>query len=177
VRLLALGLAFALSAADQPQAIQRLPHDDTIYTVHGSADELTKFNTEVGSKWQGGTLLSKDAGKGEYRYWAYGERTAPEAREFIFGSMRSGLKLDIEAYDERQYFPAERSELDAIALKCGFQTDPFFITPQRELRVAPEPTVSFESVDCMLSALKTSKTLRALPTGFVGSVAVQERGR
>jgi hypothetical protein len=168
-------VALALAAALQSSVIQRQAHDHTIYTVRGSADQLAKFQDEIGSRWSGGTLVSKDEKNGQYRYWALSERTAPQAREFMFGSMMSGLKLDIEAYDERQSFPAERAELDSIALGCGLSVDPFFITPKRELRVGPYPGVSFESVDCMLGKLKSSTVLSGIPTGFVGAEAPREK--
>ncbi len=170
-----LALTIALVAGAEPQTFQRQVHDHTIYTIQGSADQIAKFQNEVASQWEGGILLSKDEKKGQYRYWAFSERTAPQAREFMFGSIMSGLKLDIEAYDEQQHFSAERSGLDAIALKCGFTVDPFFITPQRELRVGPAPGATFEAVDCALRELKASNTLSELPMGFVGSEAPAEK--
>lgn len=171
-----LGLAFVLTSAGSPHSIQRQRHDHTIYIVHGSREQLARFDAEVASSWQGGVLLRKDESKGEYHYWAYGERTARQAREFMFGSMGFGLKLDIEAYEEKQSFPAERAELDAIAGRCGFGTDPFLITPRRELRVAPKLPVSQKSIDCARSAIKASTILRSLPLIFVGSVSAPERG-
>ena len=124
----------ALTLAGQPTTmLQRQHHDDTIYTVRGTAEQLAHFQADVGSSWKGGTLLTKDDGL--YRYWAFPDRTAPQAREFMFAAMRSGLFLDIIAYDERISFRAERTSLDQLAVSCGFASDPFFITPAGELKI------------------------------------------
>lgn len=173
VKVLLLPLVVSLSGA-QPQTIQRQGHDHTIYTIQGSADQLAKFEKEVGSQWKGGLLIDKE--NGVYRYWAFAERTAPQAREFMFASIMSGLNLDIDAYEEQRFFPSERSELDAIATRCGFKIDPFFVTPRRELRLTPQPGDSVTSVDCALSGITASNTLRHLPMGgFVSNVTPSEK--
>ena len=160
-------LIAALAWGNESTTLERKAHDHTIYTLRGTTEQLSHFEAEIGSEWRGGSLLSKDGS--EYRYWAYSERTAPQAREFMFGSMTSGLKLEIEAYEEVRFFPAERAELDSIALKCGFPADPFFITPTRELLMGPAPKATLQNVECGLAAIKASNTLRTLPMGLVGS--------
>ena len=134
--------------------LQRTRHDDTIYIVAGTADQLSRFQAETGLHWKGGRLLTKDASHGVYRYWAYADRTAPQAREFIFGAMRSGLFLDMLAYDERLPFRIERSTLDQIAIGCGLAHDPFFITPVGELKVSFDPTEREQAVTCATQKLK-----------------------
>ena len=132
--------------------LERQSHDDTIYIVRGTSDELSQFEAEIGSHWAGGKLLTKE--DGSYRYWAYPDRTAPQAREFMFGAMQSGLYLDIIAYDERLPFRSERSALDDIATSCGLIHDPFFITPVGELKVSFDPTEPRQGVRCATEKLE-----------------------
>jgi hypothetical protein len=163
--------ALALVAGTQAQSLQREAHDHTIYTVQGSAEQLRKFQSEVLSQWQGGVLLNRDEDQGVYRYWAFSERSAPQARTFIFGSMMLGLKLDIQAYEEQQFFPAERSALDDIASSCRFARDPFFITPTREIRLSFRPNQRFQMIDCAMGKLRASKLLKGLKTVSIGNKA------
>ena len=176
-RLITFALALVLASAVQAQTLQRERHDHTIYIVAGSADQLDRFHEDVGSRWQGGRLLEKDSGRGVAHYWAFSERTAPQAREFIFGSMLSGLKLDMKAYDEKQSFPTERSELDSIAIGCGFESDPFFITPLRELQIRRVADVTQDKAECAVRKLDASAELSGLPRAPIGSETLsEERG-
>lgn len=165
-------LVAALAPGGEP-TLQRNAHDHTIYTLRGTTEQLARFEAEIGSHWRGGRLLSKS--DSEYRYWAYSERTAQQAREFMFGSMASGLNLEIEAFEEVRFFPDERAELDSIALKCGFAADPFFVTPMGELRMGPAPNATLQNVECGLENIKASNTLRPLPMLLVGSETAAEK--
>ena len=177
MKLLLLALAVMLAPAAQPRPLQRQAHDHTIYIVEGSAHQLARFQNEIGAGWKGGTLLKKDEKQGKSRYWAFAQRTAPQAREFMLASMMYQLKMDMEAYEESRSFPAIRAELDALAIKCGCTRDPFFITPLSEVRVSPEPGLSFEAIDCILSGIGASDALRALPTVFVGNGPIPEKAK
>ena len=146
--LIATASALLYVVGDQTPTLQRERHDDTIYIVRGTADQLSRFETEIGSQWKGGRLLTKDEAQGIYRYWAYPSRTAPQAREFMFGALMSGLNLDMIEYDERLPFRSERTSLDDIANSCGLTRDPFFITPVGELQVSFDPAEKKEAVAC-----------------------------
>ena len=150
---LTLTAAFLGFAGDPTSTLQRERHEDTIYIVRGTADQLSRFQNDVGSRWAGGKLLTKDDAKGLYRYWAYPNRTAPQAREFMFGALMSGLMLDMIAYDERLPFRAERSALDEVAIGCGLTRDPFFITPDGELQVGFGPAEKPAAVTCVKEKL------------------------
>ncbi|MFL6760638.1 hypothetical protein [Sphingomonas sp.] len=152
--ILAIASALLLLSGEPTSTLQRQRHDDTIYIVRGTVDQLTRFQTDIASHWDGGRLLTKDDAEGLYRYWAYPDRTAPQAREFMFGAMRSGLFLDIIAYDERLPFRGERSALDAIATGCGLIHDPFFITPMGELKVSFDTAEPPQAVSCATKKLK-----------------------
>jgi hypothetical protein len=95
--LLAIASALLVFAGEPASTLQRERHEDTIYIVRGTADQLSRFQNDVGSRWEGGKLLTKDDAQGVYRYWAYPNRTAPQAREFMFGALMSGLMLDMIA--------------------------------------------------------------------------------
>jgi len=149
-------LALLFLAAEPAASLQRQPHDDTIYLVRGTADQLSRFQNEIGLRWQGGKLVGKDEAQGVYRYWAYPDRTAPQAREFMFGAMRLGLFLDILAYDERLQFRGERATLDEIATGCGLTHDPFFITPSGELEVSFDAAEAPRAVSCATQKLENA---------------------
>jgi hypothetical protein len=153
-----LAAAFALIFATGASAteLQRQSHDDTIYIVRGSIEKLTQFQNRIGSHWRGGRLLTEDKADGLYRYWAYPDRTAGQAREFMFSALMSGLFLDIVPYDERLPFRVERSALDDIAISCGLAHDPFFITPVGELKVSFANTEPPQAVTCARQKLKRS---------------------
>jgi len=151
---LAAASALLFLSGEPTSTPKHVHHDDTIYLVHGTGDQLSRFQADVGSHWEGGRLLSKDDPQGLYRYWAYPDRSAPQAREFMFGAMTSGLFLDIISYDERLSFRAARSALDEIAAACGFARDPFFITPVGELRVSFDAKEPSRAVNCATNKLK-----------------------
>jgi hypothetical protein len=139
-------------------AFQRQRQNHTIYTVRGSADQLKRFQSEVVSSWKGGVLLADRSVPSEYHYWAFAQRTAPQAREFIFGSMMSGLQLAMDAYNEEAFFPVERAALNEIVVSCALKTDPFFITPRREIVLE-----SAEDKDaCAQRQLEASDRLKGL---------------
>ena len=53
----------------------------------------------------------------------------------------SGLRLAIEPYDQLEEFPIERDQLDDIAIGCGAEFDPFFLTPLKSVELTvPEDT-------------------------------------
>ena len=74
----------------------------------------------------------------------------------MFGAMKSGLLLDIVAYDERLPFRGERTALDDIATDCGLTHDPFFITPVGELKVSFDTTEPPQAVSCARQKLKSA---------------------
>ncbi len=148
-----IGLLAQTPAAE----LERERHDDTIYIVHGTRDQLARFDTDIAARWMGGKLLAKDNDQGAYSYWAFPDRTAPQAREFMFGAMSAGLALDILEYDERKSFPAERSTLDEIAISCGFRHDPFFVTPVGELKVTFSAVDGEQLANCVTRKLKTAR--------------------
>jgi hypothetical protein len=154
-----LGLALVLQVSEPVQsAFQRQRQNHTIYMVRGSADQLKRFQSEVASSWKGGVLLADRSGPSEYHYWAFAQRTAPQGREFIFGSMMSGLQLDMETYEEKAFFPTERAALNDIVVSCSLKTDPFFITPRREIMLE-----SAEDNDaCAERKLEASDRLKGL---------------
>jgi hypothetical protein len=153
-QILATTAALLLLIGETASTLQRQQRDDSIYIVRGTAAQLAQFQTNLGSNWRGGRLLTKDDDQGLYRYWAYSDRTASQAREFMFGAIQSGLFLDIVAYDERLSFRRERFALDGIATSCGLTRDPFFITPLGELKVSFNTADPPEAVNCATQKLE-----------------------
>jgi hypothetical protein len=145
----------ALGVAIPATTLQRDMHDDTIYVVRGGADQLVRFENDVGLGWKGGRLLKKE--NGTYYYWAYPDRTAPQARELMFGAMASGLTLDVQDYDQNSWFPAARTTLDNIAISCGFRKDPFFVTPAGDLQVVFDGHGSPKAIECARQKVKIVK--------------------
>jgi hypothetical protein len=82
-------------------------------------------------------MIFPDDDPSELVYWAYADRTAPQARSFVFGAMRFGVELEIFSYQQDVLFPTEREQLDKVALQCGAEKDPFFLIPLEEVRVLP----------------------------------------
>jgi hypothetical protein len=149
--------ALLLATGEPATALQREHHDDSIYIVRGTTEQLTRFHSEIAANWKGGELLTRDDAQGVYRYWAYADRTARQAREFMFGAMESALFLDMVQYDERVAFRAERTTLDDIAIDCGLTRDPFFITPVGELKVSFDASDPQQAVSCATQKLQRAK--------------------
>jgi hypothetical protein len=144
--------ALFLLAAGPTTTLQRDRHEDTIYVVQGAPDQLSRFEQDVGSRWKGGKLLKRE--DGTYYYWAFPDRTAPQARELMLGAITSGLLLDIREYDQSDWFAAARSTLDTIAISCGLQRDPFFISPAGELQMSFQGGTPGPAIDCARQKLK-----------------------
>jgi hypothetical protein len=129
-----LAILMSLLGADA-QNLERRDRQETIYTLRGSAEALAAFKKNVGTDWTGGAVIDADESDGALAYWAYSDRTAAEARAFMVPAIMSGLQLDFEEYKEAEQFPAERSKLDRLAVRCGAKADPFFVTPKRSVEI------------------------------------------
>ena len=145
-----------------------------IYVVRGGSDALKQFKAEMARGWTGGKFLDHLSSGTEHRYWAYPTRTAPEAREFIFGSLSHGVQLDFEEYQERTYYPKERALLDAIASQCRVKSDSFFIEPDLTLVLANVAADS-TSADCVRSELSMTQ-IREMTIRFAAEKKPGERG-
>ena len=144
-----------------------------IYVVRGAADQLEQFQAEIGKGWQGGEFLQRLSSRIEYRYWAYPTRSAPQAREFMFGSMDYGLRLDFETYDDAKYYPNERVQLNAIASRCGLKSDPFFIEPDRTL-IVNDRDLGTQGSSCVRTEL--NKGGMGMPVKYAVPEDASERG-
>lgn len=146
-----------------------------IYVIRGSAENLKRFQSEVGQVWTGGTFLRRLSTNREYRYWAYPTRQAREARLFIFGLMNSGLQLDIEPYNQWAAYPSERKLLDEIVARCRTKSDPFLIQPDRTLIVRLAPQDKFEIAECILTEANKADFGEKMPIGFLGNEAPKDK--
>ena len=146
--------AFLLAPAG---TLVRLETDDTIYILNGEQADLETFDAEVSSTWTGGVLIEKDPSNGKYAYWAFADRTAQESRAFMIPAIVSGLALDIAAYDQAEAFPEQRAALDEVALSCGAEEDPFFLTPLRRVRILLDESDDATARACFLQGLRDSE--------------------
>lgn len=150
-------LAAAALAGVPVPTLDRPQRDETIYVLKGQITALETFHAEIASDWKGGELVSKDADKNTYRYWAYTDRTAAQSREFIMPSMIAGFELEFETYVQDAAFPSERVTLDVIATECGAKQDPFFITPLGELEFLAETNSDDGMHLCLIEKLEKSE--------------------
>ena len=128
-------IAIALDTPQPASALKRQDRQDTIYVVRGRKHALEDFHKNVGETWTGGTRIDADSSDGVLKYWAYSDRTAVESRALMMPAILGGLQLSFEHYDETKRFPAERRKLDQIAVKCGVDADPFFVSPKRSVEL------------------------------------------
>ena len=152
INILLIAVAFTYSS--QPAKLQRQERQDTIYVVRGAPGALEAFRTKLGDNWSGGKFLSGSSKKGSLRYWAFSDRTASEAREFIMPAVFSGLQLKPEQYDEARAFPTERRVLDQIAISCGAKSDPFFIDPERDVELTTDVGSANSFRTCLRNQVK-----------------------
>lgn len=133
---LTIGVAgAAVSSSNEAIILKKDTHDEDIYTVSGEKDKLQSFRDMMEEQWTGGELLPNNSTNKELKFWAYGPRTASQAREFMFSARNFGLGLKIKHYSELDFFVNERNELDKIATKCQFSFDPFFLYPNKNLEI------------------------------------------
>jgi hypothetical protein len=162
------GLIFGLLISTQVCAAEpEQPFD--IYVVRGTAENLKRFQSDVGDGWKGGELLNRLSSEREYRYWAYPTREAREARVFMFGSLNYNLQFDIEPYDQSKAYPLERKLLDGIVARCVSKSDPFLIQPDRTLAVKLAPGEKFEIAECILTEVNKTDFGDEMPIGFLGN--------
>jgi hypothetical protein len=168
-----LKLVMAASIATTGMApIERPARDDTIYVLYGESAELEAFEAELG-EWQGGERIEKDVQQDHFVYWAYSERTAPEARQFLIPALTSGLKLEIFSYDQTALHPDKRAVLDQIAVSCGFEKDPFFVAPTGYVRFEPPADTAFDTAACALKEARTSDLINPSLI-FIGNEVIEE---
>lgn len=140
--------------------LQRQNRQDTIYVIRGKVSALTAFDAKFGAAWTGGTIIDGDPSDGMLTYWAYSNRTAAEARALIIPAIVSHLQMSFEKYREADQFPVERNKLDQVALKCGVETDPYFITPKRTVEVSFLDDVDAKSRKCLLDGVRLEARLQ-----------------
>ena len=144
-----LALALAGGSGVPAVTLMRQDREDTIYTLSGNREKLEVFRTNVGARWSGGTAVDADASDGKMTYWAYSKRTAVDSRAFIMPAMFGGLQLNIEDYSEAKWFPAERGRLDQVAVTCGIDADPFFVTPTGSIEIIDLNTIDAKTRKCL----------------------------
>jgi hypothetical protein len=159
-------LAILLAVATHPAGAKPEEPLD-IYVVRGETARLERFKSEVASEWRGGKFLEPLSSGTEHRYWAFPTRTAPEARQFIFGSMSHGVQLDFEAYQEQTYFPKERAALNVAVSRCRLASDPFFIEPDRTLVVEEEISTNSRGASCIRAELNKADVRHEMIVRYV----------
>lgn len=152
-------IAAAAATATVNASLERPTREDTIYVLHGDPKELESFESTLGD-WEGGELIEKDLDDRAYYYWAYSERTAPQARQFIMPAMLSGLEIAIQEYDQEKAFPELRAHADTIAIECGATEDPFFVSPTGEVQLRPSPKADFMVLACALKGARASDDIK-----------------
>jgi len=172
VSVLAFHLIAAAAAVTAAPTLERPEREDTIYVLHGDLKQLETFETALG-EWEGGELIKKDPDAGAYSFWAYSERTAPQARQFIMPAAMSGLKLEVLEYDQATAYPQERTSLDEIAISCGLKEDPFFVSPTGVVQFRPGPQAAYEPVACALRRAMDTDLFKSRFV-FVGNEKVSE---
>jgi hypothetical protein len=170
-------LAFAILLAIATHPAVAKPKDPLdMYVVRGETASLERFKAELTREWRGGKFLERLSSGTEHRYWAFPTRTAPEARQFIFGSINHGVQLKFEAYDEQAYYPKERAALDAVIPRCSLASDPFFIEPDRTLVVEEESSTTARVAACIRTELDKADVRRGMLIRFVSKQKRGERG-
>lgn len=155
-------LLVAILAFNEPASeLQRQDRQDTIYVLNGEKSMLEAFAENVGADWLGGTSVDDDPSDGTLTYWAYSERTAAESRAFMMPAIMGGLKMDFAQYKEASQFPTERTKLDQVAIKCGFKTDPFFLTPKRFVEITMRDNASATQTTCLSEGVQLDVQLPA----------------
>lgn len=168
-----------IASAQSGEPLQRQQHDHTIYILSGDPTLVAKFHENVGVEWEGGVLLEANEAEGVYRYWAYGWRTAPQARQFMMPAMFSGLDLKFETYDDAKAFPELRAELDDASLSCGMTMDAFLILPDRSVTLITSPEhieTQSEQLTCLLAKIRSGEILQGESFGFLGNEAIDPVG-
>jgi hypothetical protein len=156
VNLTAIHLIAGALATVAGLPLERPEREDTIYVVRGEAEELEAFEEELG-KWQGGELIDEDVDAGTYTFWAYSERTASQARQFLMPAALSGLQIDVLNYDQEYAFPEIRARADSIAIECGATQDPFFIKPTGAIQLFVSDDLGEDIRACLKGGLRSSE--------------------
>ena len=149
--MIGLLLAFAAQASSlAAPPFERADREDTIYELSGDPEKLAEFEQSL-AEWEGGELIYSDEEEGVYVYWAYSERTAGQAREFLIPAAMSGLQLGIFRFDEDVAFPEMRAAADSIAVDCGATSDPFFIAPNGKVQIPGRSQMEDAYLSCLQS--------------------------
>lgn len=175
MKIAAIWIVFAVAAAAAPPTIERPEREDTIYVLHGATDELEAFTTRLGD-WEGGELIAKDLEAGTYTFWAYSERTASQARQFIMPAVFSGLVPEMLEYHQEAAFPQERAILDEIAIACRLNVDPFFISPSGEVEFRPPVQSDPDAIACAMESAKDAPLINARFVVARNEDAIENRG-
>jgi hypothetical protein len=168
----ALFLVIVSAPALGSPALERPHREDTIYVLQGDLPRLEAFATKM-SDWEGGELIEKDAKSKAFYFWAYSERTASQARQFLMPAAFSGLSLEIQSYDQVLAYPELRKSADTVAAACDVRVDPFFVAPTGRVRFRPAPTMSVDQSACVLKGALASQEVGPL-LDIIGNEAVAD---